>query len=119
MGVRHYRELFAWQTAVALNSQVVRLVMGSPEARKDLRYRSQILEAGRGVPSSIVEGFLRCNPGDFRRFLDYSISSIGEAEQRLRDGIELGYFSAKDCAEAFRLARLCLTACIRLKNSQR
>ena len=82
MGVRHYRELFAWKTAVALNSQIVRLVMGSPEARRDLRYRSQILEAGRGVASSIVEEFL-------------------------------------DCAEAFRLARLCLTACIRLKNSQR
>jgi four helix bundle protein len=93
--------------------------MGSPEARKDLRYRSQILEAARGVPSSIVEGFRRCNPGDFRRFLDFSIASIGEAEQRLEDGIELGYFSAADCVEAFRLAKLCMTACIRLKQSQR
>ena len=118
MGVRNHREFFAWQTAVALKAQVVRLVMGS-EARRDYRYRSQILEAARGVPSSIVEGFRWCNPGDFKRFLDYSISSIGEVEQRLEDGIELGYFSVADCAEAFRLAKLCMTACIRLKNSQR
>jgi hypothetical protein len=53
------------------------------------------------------------------RFLDYSIASLGEAELRLKQGIRLGYFRAAECAHASTLARRCLTACIRLKQSQR
>ena len=52
------------------------------------------------------------------RFLDYAAASLGEAEQRLQDGIQLSYFKAEDCTEAFKLARRCLTASIRLKQSQ-
>jgi four helix bundle protein len=119
MGVRHYRDLFAWQVADKFRSEVVRLVLGSAAARADLRYRSQILDSARSPTSNIAEGFMRFSRGDFARFLDFAIGSIGETEQRLRDGIELGYFPESDCREAFRLARLCATACIRLKQSQK
>ena len=119
MVVRRYQDLIAWQLAERFKLEVYGLVLGSAGAQRDLRFTSQILEAARGVPSDITEGFLRCSPGDFARFLDYAIASLGEAEQRLNDGIQLKYFAAEACAEAFRLARRCLTASVRLKQSQK
>jgi four helix bundle protein len=118
MGVRHYKELFAWQTGQAFKLEVYRIVRSSNEAFRSLKYRSQIFDAARGVPANIVEGFRRCSPGDFARFLDYSISSLAEAEEDLHDGIHLGYFPASECQAAFKLAFRCNRACIRLKQSQ-
>jgi len=80
---------------------------------------SQILEASRGVASHIVEGFLRNSPREFCRFLDYAISSIGETEQRIDDGVRAGYFSAKRSAKALRLVKRSFMCCLRLKQSQR
>jgi len=119
MVVRQYKELFAWQTAEGFKLEVFRLVKDSELAQKDYKFRSQILEAARSVPSNITEGFLRYSPGDFMRFLDYSLASLGEAERRLHDGIQLGYFPASACQDALKLARRCATACVRLKHSQR
>jgi four helix bundle protein len=119
MTAYRYQDLFAWQTASQLSAEVVRLITSSTGASMDWKYRSQILDAASSPASNIAEGFLRFNPGDFGRFLDYAVGSIGETEQRLRDGIKRGYFAESDCCEAFRLSRLCATACIRLKRSQR
>jgi four helix bundle protein len=119
MVVSHYRDLIAWQLAEKFKAEVVRLVRSSPEALKNFHYRDQVINAAASVTANLVEGFLRFSPGDFRRFIDYSLASLGEVESRLRDGILIGYFRAPDCADAFKLARRCLTASIRLKQSQR
>jgi four helix bundle protein len=119
MGVRRYQDLFAWQAAEGFKREVYRIVMGSPPARADSKYRWQILDAASSVVSNITEGFLRCSPGDFARFLGYALASLGEAERRLYDGIQLGYFPASECVEALRFARRCATACVRLKQSQK
>jgi four helix bundle protein len=118
MVVRRYQDFIAWQLGEQLKLDIFRIVLGSRKAKADLRFMSQILEAARSVPGNIAEGFLRCSPGDFARFLDYSIASIGEAERRLHDGAQLNYFAIEECADAFKLARRCLTACVRLKQSQ-
>jgi four helix bundle protein len=68
---------------------------------------------------NIAEGFLRCSPGDFRRFLDYSLASLGETERRLKNGIARKFFEDSACAPAFRLAKRATMAIIRLKQSQR
>ena len=117
--VGDYRELIAWQLADQFKSEVFRLLKSSPDAWSNWKYRIQLLDAASSVPANLVEGFRRFSSGDFPRFIDYSLGSMGEAEQRLRDGIELGYFKEEDCAAAFRLARRCLTASVRLKQSQR
>jgi four helix bundle protein len=119
MAVRHHRDLIAWQLADQFKSEVIRLVKSNPAAWGDLRYRSQLVASSTSVTANLVEGFRRYSSGEFPRFIDYSLASLGEAEQRLRDGIELGYFKGKDCEAAFLLARRCLTASIRLKQSQR
>jgi len=100
-------------------AEIYRLVFGSAEANSDLKYRSQILEAADGVGVNVEEGFLRWSPPDFCRFLDYALSSLGEAESRLKNGIHRSYFDASSCHEAFLLARRALTAIVRLKQSQK
>jgi four helix bundle protein len=119
MVVRQYKDLFAWQTAEGFKLEVFRIVQESELAQKYYKFRSQILEAARSVPSNITEGFLRCSPGDFMRFLDYALASLGEAERRLHDGIQWGYFPESACQAAFKFARRCATASVRLKHSQR
>lgn len=118
MGVRRYQDLIAWQLADRFRVEVQR-VAGSPTAEGlDFRGRAQLLEAARGVPANVVEGFLRYSAADFRRFLDYAIASLGEAEDRLRDGVGPGYWRLEDCQSALRLARRCGQAMLRLKHSQ-
>src|SRR5215510_11113317 len=117
-GLRRYQDFVAWQLAEAFNEEVHRLVLGCPNATRNFRYRDQILDASDGVSDNFVEGFLRRAPRSFALFLDYALSSLGEAERRLHQGIRKGYFNDTDCAEAFQLARRCLTAMVRLKQSQ-
>jgi four helix bundle protein len=119
MAVSHYRDLIAWQLADELKREIVRLLRTSRAASGNIRYRDQLLDAAASVVSNLVEGFLRYSPGEFRKFIDYSLASLGEAETRLGDGILFGYFSEAECATAFRLAKRCLTASVRLKHSQR
>ena len=118
VAVRHFRDLIAWQLADAFKNEVFRLVRQSPQAGKDLRYRDQLVNAASAVSKDVVEGFLRRSPADFRRFLDYALGSLAEAELRVEDGIGLGYFAAEDCQTALRYAKRCLVAMIRLKQSQ-
>ena len=118
MGVRRYQDLIAWQMAEAFKSEVFKLVLGSRGASADLRDRSQLLAAAQSVTANIAEGFLRNSPAEFRRFLGIGLGSLGEAEDRLRDGILLGDFAPENCEEAFRFARRCAMACVRLREAQ-
>jgi four helix bundle protein len=117
-GVRHYEDFAAWQLAEAFKKEVFRLIRESPAARQDFRYRGQLQDAAGGISKHITEGFLRFSPLDFARFLDYALGSLGEAELRLSDGIELGFFAEVDCRDAFRYAKRCLAATVGLKRSQ-
>jgi len=119
VAVHHYKELIAWQLAEQFKIEVFGLVRGSQRASDDRPYVEQLTRAASSVTHNIAEGFLRFAPGDFRRFLDYSLGSLGEAEGRLEDGIQLGYFDAESCEKAFHLAKRCLVATVRLKRSQR
>jgi len=117
-GVRRYEDLFAWQLADRFKQNVFKLVSESPLASRNFRYRDQLLEASADVSKDICEGFLRCSPLVFANFLDYALGSLAEAETRLRDGVERGYFHDVACNEAFRLAKRCGRATLGLKQSQ-
>jgi four helix bundle protein len=118
MTAHHFKELIAWQLATEFKLEAFRLLRGSPEAWRNYKYRDQMIEASRAVALNVVEGFLRKSPGDFCRFLDYSISSVGETEEHVRDGITLNYYDRTSCDSFFKLGRRCLTALVRLKQSQ-
>jgi len=117
-GVRHWEDLIAWQLADHFQQEVERIVAASEAARRNYRYRDQILSSSSDVSKDIVEGFLRRSPLVFAVFLDYALGSRGEAETRLRDGVRGEYFSGAACEEAFRLGRRCLKAIVGLKRSQ-
>jgi four helix bundle protein len=118
MGVRHYKDLVAWQLAEQFKDHVFALVDGSVEVQRDLRFRSQITEAASAISKDLAEGFLRFSPASLMQFIDYACGSLAEAERRLHDGRQRGLFTASACEPAFRLGCRCLTAMIRLKQSQ-
>jgi four helix bundle protein len=119
MVARKCEELIAWQLSEAFRAEIYSLVRGSPEANDDLRYRRQIFDAADGIGVNIREGFLRFSPGEFCKFLDYALASLGEAEQRLKNGVRRTYFDEPSCREALQLARRALTAIVRIKQSQK
>jgi four helix bundle protein len=118
MAIWRYRDLVTWQIADEFRREIVRLVEAGSRASQDFKYRIQILEAARSVPTNIAEGFMRKSPGMFSTFLAYSLGSLVEAEERLLDGIELGYFEAPACQPALHLAKRATVAIIRLRESQ-
>jgi four helix bundle protein len=90
MGVRRYRDLFAWQLAEAFKREVFELIRQSPSASRDFRYKTQLLDAASAVSKDIVEGFLRYSAAEFARFLDYALGSLGEGESRLAEALSCG-----------------------------
>jgi four helix bundle protein len=117
-GVRRYSDLVTWQLAGAFKLEVYRLVRESPAASRHFKFRDQLLDSAGGPSKHIAEGFLRFSPADFCRFLDYAVSSLGEAESHVRDGLQLGHFPTGGCDAAFRLATRCTKAIMALKQSQ-
>jgi len=118
MAIRRYQDFDAWKLAAAFKAQVFDLVLRRCHGVLDPKFRSQLIESARSVTNNFAEGFLKCSPGEFARYLSISIGSLGEAENHVRDGIALGHFLESDCTEFFRLGRRTVVALVRLKQSQ-
>jgi four helix bundle protein len=119
MVIRRIEDCVAYQFAVEFRREVYRLVDESPEARRHLRFVDQLLSATDGVESSIHEGFLRRNPGEFVSFLRYALASLGEAKGRVENGTERHYFTTARCERTLTWARRCRGATLGLLASQR
>ena len=48
-GVRRYQDLIAWQMAEEFKREVFRIVLASPRACADLRYKDQLFGAAQSV----------------------------------------------------------------------
>jgi four helix bundle protein len=118
VGVRRYTDLVVWQLAEEFKRNTFGLVRSSAQARRNFRFVDQIESAAGGPSKHITEGFLRFAPLEFARFLDYAISSVGETEGWLRDGIARGFFAEADCATQFALAKRLSKGITRLKATQ-
>jgi len=116
--VRDYKDLIAFQLAEEFKGEVQRIVQGSAAAARNVKFSDQLLDASSSVSKNVAEGFLRYSPATFAQFLDYACASLVEAERWLRDGYQRKYYELRGCEPAFRLARRCLVAMIRLKQSQ-
>jgi four helix bundle protein len=117
MGVKRLEELRAWQVTRAFKLEVYRLLRGSPDASADFRFRSQLQEAVASGESNIAEGFHRFVAGEFAHFLGFARASIAEAQVRIQDGIDRGYFSALDATECLRLGIDAMALVTALKTS--
>ena len=102
--------MIAWQLAFELKEKTLALIAASPRARRDFRFRDQITDACKSIPSNIAEGHGRYRPAAIAYFLEIAMGSIDETENHLRDGVSSHYFRAEDAAPLIRLAARCRTA---------
>ena len=109
MGVRHFRDLIAWQLSYELKCEVFAFTATEP-ACHDFRYRDQIRGSSASAPSNIAEGFGRFRPLDFARFLEIARASLTETQSHLVDGRDRGYVSRALFLRLWNLAAKALAA---------
>ncbi|MDA1307061.1 MAG: four helix bundle protein [Acidobacteria bacterium] len=117
MGIKHLDDLNALKAAVAFKEEVYAIVRASPEANRDLKYRTQLFDAAGSIEGNIAEGWGRKGAGQMTLFLGYAIGSLEEARRRLLDGVARGYFPESICVKALEHARHCGGATVNLKRS--
>ena len=115
--VKTLEELIAFQQAVAFKREVYAIVRRHAKAERDFRYRYQLFDAASGVDSNIAEGWRRFGHPDMIRFLRYSLGSLEEAQKRLIDGVDRGYFESAVCTRALSHAKRCSRATTRFIES--
>jgi four helix bundle protein len=89
---KSYRELIAWQKAMALARQVYLLTASMPK-REVYGLVSQIRRAAVAIPSNIAEGYGRVTDTQFRHFLGNARGSLCELQTQLELAADLGYMS--------------------------
>ena len=88
-----YRELIAWQKAIALVTDVYSITKAFP---RDEVYglTSQLRRSAVSVPSNIAEGQGRATRGEFIQFLSHARGSLFELETQIVIAGKLGYITS-------------------------
>jgi len=90
--LRSYRELVAWQKAVALVTDVYAITKELPRA-EIYGLTSQLRRSAVSIPSNIAEGQGRATKGEFIQFLCHARGSLFEFETQVTIARELGYIA--------------------------
>jgi four helix bundle protein len=117
MGARNFRELDAWQLADHLSAKID-AVLAASDLRGHFKFCENLEDAADSVPSNIAEGFRRYNPREFARFLEYSLSSLGEISSKLEKMRRIRLGTPQDHEEISFLIARCTIATARLRRSQ-
>ena len=99
--IKSFRDLIAWQKAIALCKTVYSLSAAFPDSER-FGLTSQIRRAAVSIPSNIAEGYGRRRTNDYVRFLDIARGSLCEVETQLILAQELGFVqqdTAKPCMD--------------------
>jgi four helix bundle protein len=106
---RHFRDLIAWQKAMALTKAVYRLTESFPRAEQ-FGLTSQMRRSAVSAPSNIAEGHGRLTDGSFRVFLAQARGSLYELETQIELAVDLGLCEPEaaekvlnDCFEVARI----------------
>ena len=110
MGFNTLDDIVTYEFANNFKLGVYERLRASAEAARDSKFRSQLQDAASGVAANLAEGFGRKNPGEFAQFIRYALGSLKEAEARLQDGIDRGYFAERECRTTFQWAHRCRAA---------
>ena len=101
---RDYRDLIAWQRAVQLAAECIRLSGALPaEERFDLG--RQIRRAAVSVAANIAEGNGRFTRADYLRHLSIANGSLKETETHLVIARECGFLDRNEVGRALQLSR--------------
>jgi four helix bundle protein len=101
--LRGYRDLIAWQKAIALVVECHAIARGLPDYER-YELARQLRRAATSIPANIAEGSGRRHKPDYARFLAMARGSLSEVETYLEICRALGY------ADAERLSRSCSLA---------
>ncbi len=90
MQLTHYKQLIAWQKAIALVAEIYSATRCFP---RDELYglTSQLRRAAVSVPSNIAEGQGRATRGEFVQFLGHARGSLCEVETQVIIATSLHY----------------------------
>jgi four helix bundle protein len=90
MGMHNYRELKIWQRSMDFVVKVYEVSAGFP---KEERYglTGQLRRCAVSVPSNISEGAGRGTNNQFKRFLEFSMGSINEAQTQIELAHRVNY----------------------------
>jgi four helix bundle protein len=91
--VQHYRELIAWQKAMALVKHVYEVTKDFPDDEK-FGLVSQMRRCAVSIPSNIAEGQAWNTTGEFKQFIGVARGSIAELTTQLLISEQLGYLKA-------------------------
>jgi four helix bundle protein len=100
---RSYRELVAWQKAMALAEQTYLLAQKLPE-RERFGLWSQMTRAATSIPANLAEGHGRQGQREFANFVSIARGSLAELETFLTLGERLCYFTPEHTTSSFSLA---------------
>src|SRR5688500_9921195 len=89
-----YRDLIAWQKAMALVTEVYRETEGFP-AREIYGLTNQVRRAAVGVPSDIAEGKGRLSKKEFVQMLSRARGSILEVQTQIEIARNLGFLTVE------------------------
>src|SRR5512141_1943536 len=88
--VRSYRDLIAWQKAIALVTEIYRSTHHFPDHER-FGLTSQLRRVAVSVPSNVAEGQGRQSTGEFKQFLGHARGSLLEVETQVFIAENLGY----------------------------
>lgn len=94
MGVRHFRELRAWQAADVLRRDIITLTTSGPASR-DYKFVDQIRRAANSGCANIAEGFGRYQHREFGQFLSIAKGSLTEVQDHIEAGRAMRYWDAQ------------------------
>ena len=99
---RGYKDLLVWQKGMALVKHIYRITQGFPGEEK-FGLTSQLRRAAISIPSNIAEGQARHTTREFIQFVSNAEGSVAELDTQFMLGMDLGYCSSLETAEAFQL----------------
>jgi len=99
MGVRSYRDLTVWNTAVELTLEVYRITESFPQSER-FGLTSQLRRAAVAIASNIAEGHARNTRGEYRNFLSVARGSTIEVEVQLFLAEQIGYVQSPTLIKA-------------------
>ena len=95
-----YRDLIAWQKAMALVTEVYRVTETFPR-REMYGLTRQVRDAAVSVPSNIAEGKGRQTKKDYAQFLYRARASLYETQTQLEIGRNLQFLAEDSFAKTF------------------
>lgn len=104
--IRSFRDLIAWQKAMALARLVYKASTDFPDSER-FGLVPQIRRAAVSIPSNIAEGYGRRRTQEYIRFLDIAKGSLCEVETQMILAHDLGMVKAEQFHACEELIREC------------